>query len=297
MAVLALIVLAALQAAWIWVIWFPIAAFLFLVTGVGVWHETEKGNTPEGLLRGASLGNAALARRALANGVPPDGRDEMDETALMHAAAGGHTEIIKLLLVHGANPALRNRFGQTAHDLALANGRSDVVALLNCAGAPVGAALANLPRFAPRSALAAAALAGASLMIVFLWLLDPGPTVISGEAYRQLRQQHLVKSLTLIKNYGADDWLEGEVTALDSPVVRQLGLTKRAFTLRDKDASELIRAGKVASLGPSITVRTGGDVLLAPRWWQALIMLAVPLAVAVVIGRLLGPVRLLIGKE
>jgi hypothetical protein len=298
MAALALIVLAALQGAWLWSIWCSFPAALFFGIGLfGVWHETEKGYTPEGLLRGASLGNAALARRALANGVPPDGRDEMDETALMHAAAGGHTEIVKLLLVHGANPALRNRFGQTAHDLALANGRSDVVALLNCAGAPSGAAVADLPRFAPRSALAAAALVGASTMVVFLWLLDPGPAVISGAAYRQLRQERLVKSLTSIHS-GEDDWLEGELTTLDSPVVRQLGLTKRAFAVRGKDASVPDGAGKFGGNQlPAVVFRTGGDVLRAPLWWQALIMLAVPVAVAVVIGRALSPVRLLIGKD
>jgi hypothetical protein len=217
MAALALGVLAALQGPWVLTIWCLFPAWLLFGLGLfGVWHETEKGYSPEGLLRGASFGNAALARRALANGVPPDGRDEMDETALMHAAARGHTEIVKLLLVHGANPALRNRFGQTAGDIAKANGRSDVVALLNGAAEPTDAAITNtnLPRFAPKSALVAAALVGASMTIVVLWLLD-------------------------------SSW-EG---------------------------------------------------LTAPRRWQALIMLAVPVVVAVVIGRILSPVRLLIGKD
>jgi hypothetical protein len=69
----------------------------------------------------------------------------------------------------------------------------------------------------------AATLTGALMMIVFLWLLDPGPAVgPSGNLFAELR---------------------------------------------------------------------------APRWWQALIMVAVPVAVAVVIGRVLSPVRLLIGKD
>jgi hypothetical protein len=107
MGLLAMSVLAAFQGAWIVVALVFItvgAAFLILLGIFGIWHETEKGYSPEGLLRGASLGNAALARRALHNGVPPDGRDDMEETALMHAAACGHTEILKVLLVHGANP-------------------------------------------------------------------------------------------------------------------------------------------------------------------------------------------------
>jgi hypothetical protein len=298
MAALALVVLAALQGAWLWAIWFTLVPPLLIAIGLfGLWHETEKGYTPEGLLRGASSGNAALARRALANGVLPDGRDEMDETALMHAAARGHTEIVKLLLVHGADPALRNRFGQTAQDLAQASGRSDVVALLTRAGEPTGAPVANLPRFAPRIALAASALAGGLMMIVCLWLLNPGPALISGEAYRQLRQQQLVKSLTVIGNGGEDDWIEGEVTTLDSPVVRDVGLTKRAFMLRVKDSSEPNITGFVGAGGLSIAHNTGGVTLWAPRWWQALIMLAVPVAVAILIGRILSPVRLLIGKD
>jgi protein kinase-like protein/ankyrin repeat protein len=298
MALLALVVLGALQGGWLWTMWcsFP-AVLLFWFGFFGVWHETEKGHTPEGLLRGASSGNAALARRALANGVPPDGRDEMDETALMHAAARGHTEIVKLLLVHGADPALRNRFGQTARDLAQVNGRSDVVALLGCATAPTGVARAPLPRFAPRIALVAAALVGASMTIVLFWLLDPGPPIISGAAYWELRQQHLVKSVTVIRNYGEEDWLEGEVTTLDNPAVRQWGLTQRTFALPLKDAPDSKAAGNLASDGVRLTVRTGGESLRAPLWWQALIMLAVPVAVAVVIGRILSPVRLLIGKD
>jgi hypothetical protein len=296
MAALALGLLAALQGGWLFL--FPClfaASLLFSLGLFGVWHETEKGYTLEGILRGACFGNAALVRRGLVNGVPPDGRDEMDETALMYAAARGHTDIVKLLLVHGANPALRNRFGQTAHDLAQANGRSDVVALLRCAGAPTGAAVANPPRFAPRTALGVAAFVGASMMIVFLWFLDPGPALITGEAYRQLREHNLVKELIEIP-FDGDKWLEGEVTTLDDPVVRELGLTKRTFALRLKDASDSNAAGNFV-VGQRITVSTGGVELRSPRWWQALIMLAVPLAIAVVIGRVLSPVRLLIGKD
>jgi hypothetical protein len=297
MALLALAVLAALRGVWVVPIPCLLVACLLIVLGLfGVWHETEKGYTPEGLLRGASSGNAALARRALGNGVPPDGRDDLDETALMHAAARGHTEIVKLLLVHGANPALRNRFGQTALDLALANGRSDVVALLNCAGAPTGAALAPLPRFAPRSALVAAALVGAAMMIIVLWLFAPNPAVITGETYWMLRKHHLVKTLTEVHN-GMDKRLEGEVTTLDNDWVRHLGLTKRTFTLPVNDAARPNIAGNVGGDGLNVTVRIGGDELWAPSWWQALSMVAAPLAVAIVIGRVLSPVRLLIGKD
>jgi hypothetical protein len=174
-----------------------------------------------------------------------------------------------------------------------------VVALLNCASEPTGGALASPPRFAPRAALVAAALAGASMTIAFMWLLHPGPAVISGETYWRLRQHHLVKNLTEVRN-GEDKWLEGEVTTLDSPVVRDEGLTKRTFTLPVNDATGPKFAGNVPGDGLSITtVRTGGEMemLRAPSWWQALIMLAVPVAFAVVIGRVLSPIRLLIGKD
>jgi hypothetical protein len=304
MALFALAVLTALQArgdlvVLVILLVVPVGALLAILGLFGVWHATEKGYTAEGLLRGASLGNGGLVRRALTNGVPPDGRDEMDETALMHAAARGHTEIVKLLLVHGADPALRNRFGQTAQDLAQASGRSDVVALLNCVAAPSGAAGANLVRFAPRSALVAAAMTGSLMVIVFLWLFDPAPAVITGEAYGRLRQQHLVKNLTLVEYRGEGNWLEGEVETLDNPLVRELGLTKRAFTLPEKDAPRPKFGGNVPGDGLNVSVSAGvrnrsGQM---PRWWQALIMIAVPVAVAVVIGRVLSPVRLLIGKD
>jgi tRNA A-37 threonylcarbamoyl transferase component Bud32 len=298
MATLALGVLAALQVSWATLIPGTLVASFFVSLGLfGVWHETEKGYTLEGLLRGASFGNPALVRRALMNGVPPDGRDEMDETALMYAASRGHTEIVKLLLAHGAHPTLRNRFGQTAQDMARASGRSDIVALLKRAAAPSDVAVPGLPRFAPRFALAAAALAGASMMVVCMCLLDLGPVEISGAAYQQLRQHHLVKSVTVIQKDGEDEWLEGEVTTLDNPFVRQWGLTKRAFTLRVKDASEANGGGNVTA-GLIVTIgKGGGEELRAPRWWQAVIMLAVPVALAVAIGRLLSPTRLLIGKD
>jgi hypothetical protein len=168
-----------------------------------------------------------------------------------------------------------------------------VVALLTCAGAPTVAPVAALPRFAPRIALAATSLAGALAMVVFLWLLDPGPAIISADTYRQLREQRLVKNLTEVHD-SIEKRLEGEVTTLDHPVIRQVGLTKPTFTLPLIDAD---LDGKLGRGGLGVTIRTGGMDLWAPRWWQALIMLAVPLGVAVLIGRLMSPVRLLIGKD
>jgi hypothetical protein len=298
MAALALAVLAALQGSWIWPIWCLFAGYLLFGLGLfGLWHETEKGYTIEGLLRGASFGYVSLTRRALVNGVSPNDRDEMDETPLMHAAARGHTEIVKLLLAHGADPTLRNRFGQTAQEMARANGRSDVMALLSRAAAPGATAVARLPQFAPKSALLAATVVGASVMIVILWLIDPGRAVISGAAYRQLRERNLVKNLATIHKDDEEIWLEGEVTTLDSPVVRELDLTNRQFTLRVKDASDPNGSDDVWSYAMHVSGTKSVAELRAPRWWQALIMLAVPVAVATAIGRLMSPVRLLIGKD
>jgi hypothetical protein len=303
MGVLELPVLAAVQGVWGLV---PILSLLAIFAGIlilvgilGVWHTTEKRYSPEGLLRSADLGDAALARRALANGVPPDSRDDIDETALMHAAARGHSEIVKLLLIHGANPALRNHFGQTAQDIALANGRSDVVALLSGAALPSGAAGADLPRFAPRTGLVVAALAGGLGTSIVLWWLDPGPQVITPEAYVTLRQQRLVKSVTSFRD-GEDRWLQGVLITLDSPVVRELGLTKRTFLVsRDDPQWSVLQVDKLPNDGVATGSYVGdkGLPVRAPRWWQALLMLAVPVAVAVFIGRVLSHVRVLIGKD
>ncbi|WP_416980247.1 ankyrin repeat domain-containing protein [Streptomyces sp. T028] len=70
------------------------------------------GTTP--LYTACVQGSAAVARRLLEAGAPPDAESAglgAEGTPLCAAACWGHTETVRVLLAHGADPALREDRG------------------------------------------------------------------------------------------------------------------------------------------------------------------------------------------
>jgi tRNA A-37 threonylcarbamoyl transferase component Bud32 len=149
-----------------------LAAILGTLPGLAVWSLVEQSQTPEGLWLSASSGSAWWVRAALANGVPPDARDETGDTALMRASQRGHREVVKLLLVHGADAGLRNALGESALEMAQENGHAAVVALLRGRGGadPRPAAPELGPRPDARLWLLGTALGSAGAVIGGFWL-------------------------------------------------------------------------------------------------------------------------------
>jgi hypothetical protein len=253
----------------------------------------ELGYTPGGLLQaaeGLGVGWAVdcwYVRRALSNGVPPDARDDTGETALMWAAAMGNREIVKLLLLHGADPSLRNRFGQTALDIAQASGRADVAALLRNAGPAVGATADPPRRFDARRVLLAVALVGGLLMASGLRLVNPGGTLIPADTFLRLLEVGQVAQVSQTWDGDKAVWVEGEVKAPDDPEVRRLGPSGRAFCTRIPDRAVLTAALTKSGRDVKVQTTVGREPpLRAPRVWEVLPMVAVPLAVAALLGRL-----------
>lgn len=75
----------------------------------------------------------------LAQGLPPDLRNEKGDTLLMLAAYHGHAEVVRALLEAGADPQLANDRGQTPLAGAAFKGSLDVVRALLDGGAQVDA--------------------------------------------------------------------------------------------------------------------------------------------------------------
>ncbi|MFN5197254.1 MAG: ankyrin repeat domain-containing protein, partial [Planctomyces sp.] len=78
-------------------------------------------------------------RSLLAAGVPVDGRDRNQQTALMWAAAEGHVAVVQLLLEAGANVGARTAAGWSALFFAVREGRTETVRLLLSQGLDVNA--------------------------------------------------------------------------------------------------------------------------------------------------------------
>jgi hypothetical protein len=256
-----------------------------MLLGLGVWTLTEFAHVPEGLWSAAKAGSPWWVRRAIVNGVPLDWPDEMGETALMQASANGRIEVVKLLLLHGADTQVRNPFGQTALEIAWAKGHTDIVALLqkyDAAPRPAPPASGPVSRPRVRPWLLGAALLGALLVVGWLWFYDPYPTEISFPEFAHLANEKQVKSVTL---YGK--CLKGEVKAphehpqlhggrFVAPVPDQLQLGSVLQNLRNRDP------------GVQITQVSGSSADRWPGAWVIIPMLAVPLAVAGLIGWPIG---------
>lgn len=109
-----------------------------LRTGADPAAADRDGTTP--LYTACVNGSAALARRLLAAGAPPDAESAgpgAEGTPLCAAACWGHTETVRALLDHGADPNLREDHGtgRTPLEWALAGPHPSTAAVLRAAGA------------------------------------------------------------------------------------------------------------------------------------------------------------------
>ena len=82
------------------------------IVGLILPHHRERGE--ELLLEASSDGRKNVVEVLLANGVDPNARDGLGNTALMRAASSGSLEIARLLLDKGADPRATNKEGATA---------------------------------------------------------------------------------------------------------------------------------------------------------------------------------------
>ena len=80
------------------------------------------------------LGWLRLAKKLLALGVSPDGRDARGLTPLHLATSLGREAAVRLLIRFGAHPGLRTPNGETALGMAFAADRSDLAAWLDWRG-------------------------------------------------------------------------------------------------------------------------------------------------------------------
>jgi hypothetical protein len=263
-------------------------SILIVLLGLWIWSITESGHTPEGLLLAARLGQVGGVKRALANGVPPDVRDEMGETALMHAAAHRYPEVVKALLRHGASPGLRNVFGQTALDMARAAGHRDVEAVLEGAGMSVGPPVSPGPRpDAARGLLVVAALGGLLTAGLLRWFALPS---LPPEEFLLLIDG---KHLREVRHYEGEPagFLEAELKEPKGPEAWRLGWRGARFTTEFSDITKPIELGQrlgQASIGV-IEVSTGGfPPLRLQSFWGTIPILVFPLLVAFLLGRTLG---------
>jgi hypothetical protein len=185
----------------------PIVSFIAVLLGLQIWSLVEGAHVPEGLLLAVAQGKTWLVQQGLANGVPPDSRDALGETALMRAAALGNADVVKLLLIYRADPRIRNPFGHTALDIARNRGQGEIVSVLETCDATAAANELPAPRLNARLALLAAALAGALGAIGILWLAIP--LEISYDDFLRLSPGE-VKQATFCSSENRR-WLEGEV--------------------------------------------------------------------------------------
>jgi hypothetical protein len=263
---------------------------LFLGLGLGVLAFTEAGYVPEGLALGARVGEVGLVKRALANGVPADGRDEMGETPLMHAAAQGHGEVVKVLLLHGAGTGLRNPFGQTALEIAQARGHADIAALLqNRAAAPAAPPGAPPPRpSVPLRLLACAGLGGLLAVVLIFWVVAP-VSVPPAELLRLLERKQ-VASVTF-RARGEWTWrAEAKLRESAQADRRRLGVSDGKFTAQSSGLvkeSAILQRCHALRVAVSFAEPTNPFQEPAPPW-SVLPMLGVPLVVALLLGRSLG---------
>ena len=86
------------------------------------------------LMQAAATGQTDAVRSLLAGGVPVDGKDASDWTALHFAAAHGWTAVAGLLLDRGADPNARAQFDMTPLHWAALTGRAETAGLLTRRG-------------------------------------------------------------------------------------------------------------------------------------------------------------------
>jgi hypothetical protein len=264
---------------------------LVVLLGLFIWAVTEAGYVPEGLLLAARQGRVGAARRALANGVPADVRDEMGETPLMHAAAQRHADVVKLLLRTGASPGLRNSFGQTALDIARAAGHQEIAAVLETAGMSVGPPVGPVPRPDAARALLAAAAAGGLLTVGLVWLFTESVPAIPREEFLRLVEGGHMAFVTFVTNPNdGSKRADGELKDPYGPEARRLGVIGRKFTTELPAEAIYINLLRQHNVPYSARMEPFGaePPLRPPPAWGLVPVLGLPLLVAFVLGRTLG---------
>lgn len=103
-------------------------------------HRLEPTEVP----RVARAGQLRLLEKLLDLGLPVDGRDDRQATALIHAAGQGRVDMLELLLRRGADLALRSDHGADALAAAVLGGQQAAASLLLDRGAPVNGDYAGL---------------------------------------------------------------------------------------------------------------------------------------------------------
>ena len=90
----------------------------------------------EDLIRGATVGDTARIKKALADKADVNARAKFNgTTALMHLAGGGHAELVKLLIKAKADVNAKDNQGRTALQFAQNQNHAEIVKLLRAAGA------------------------------------------------------------------------------------------------------------------------------------------------------------------
>lgn len=119
------------------------ASLYDLLVSLGAVDEGRKRTRKMGavsLRKAAEEGDLKRVQELLAAGIPVDGREEYDGTALWKAAEKGHLEIVRLLLAAGADANLPGQYESRALHRAASTGSLDLVKALLDAGADVNVA-------------------------------------------------------------------------------------------------------------------------------------------------------------
>jgi hypothetical protein len=176
-----------------------IAVTLVSALGVAIWGWVEAVHVSEGLLFFARRGMVGWARRALANGVFADTRNDLGETPLLLAAADGHVEMVKLLLLGGADPTAADHFGQTPLAVTRAKGHAAIAELLERykpAGDPTAVDPGPVWRPDARRWLLASVVLGAVLAVAMSYLYADR-RILGSEQFQELLDKQQVKEITL----------------------------------------------------------------------------------------------------
>jgi ankyrin repeat protein len=84
----------------------------------------------QAFFKAVQVADISELRLLLKNGVDPNSKDEIGQTALMHACTKGYSDVITLLLKNGADVNVKDDVGGTALMYAGLGGHEDLVGLL-----------------------------------------------------------------------------------------------------------------------------------------------------------------------
>ena len=93
-------------------------------------HGGKTGEELDALFDAAKTGNVTDAKKAIADDLDVNARDDEGMTPLLYAVWEGHREIVELLLANGADTSAKNPDGQTPLDLAIEYDDTEIIDLL-----------------------------------------------------------------------------------------------------------------------------------------------------------------------